>query len=115
MGTNEIVEVNGNEVTVTDNEEYILELSKTYHFEEEEVSSLDFSGLENITANNMIRAGKIMMASGAPSVFPENDLYYLLIIASDATGMPIEFFKALAPRDALKVKNKVSGFFFGEE
>ena len=70
---------------------------------------------ENVTAEDMIKANKVLASSGTVSVLPENDLHYTLIIAASATGYPIEFFKALKPKDAIKVKNKVTSFFFGEE
>ena len=95
-------------------EENIIKLSKTYDFEGEKIQELDFSGLENVTADDMIKANKVLASSGAVSVLPENDLHYTLIIAASATGHPIEFFKSLKPRDAIKVKNKVTSFFFGE-
>lgn len=113
MGANEIVEVKGNEVSVTADEEKIIKLSKTYDFEGEKISQLDFSGLENITANNMIRANKIATRDGAVALLPEQDLYHTLLIGADVTGLPIEFFKRLKPRDAVNVKNMVTTFFFG--
>ena len=95
-------------------EENIIKLSKTYDFEGEKIQELDFSGLENVTADDMIKANKVLASSGTVSVLPENDLHYTLIIAASATGHPIEFFKSLKPRDAIKVKNKVTSLFFGE-
>lgn len=95
--------------------ENIVKLSKTYDFEGEKVSQIDFFGLENITADDMIRANKVLSTSGTVSILPENDLHYTLIIASSATGLPIEFFKALKPKDAIRVKNTVTSFFYGEE
>ena len=95
-------------------EENIIKLSKTYDFEGEKIQELDFSGLENVTADDMIKANKVLASSGTVSVLPENDLHYTLIIAASATGHQIEFFKSLKPRDAIKVKNKVTSFFFGE-
>ena len=86
-------------------EENIIKLSKTYDFEGEKIQKLDFSGLENVTADDMIKANKVLASSGTVSVLPENDLHYTLIIAASATGHPIEFFKSLKPRDAIKVKN----------
>lgn len=94
--------------------ENVIKLSRTYEFEGEKIQELDFSGLENITADDMIKANKVLASSGTVSVLPENDLHYTLIIAASATGHPIEFFKSLKPRDAIKVKNKVTSFFFGE-
>ena len=49
------------------------------------------------------------------TVLPETNLEYTLVIAASATDYPIEFYKQLAPRDAIKVKNRVTSFFFGEE
>lgn len=95
--------------------ENIVKLSKIYDFEGEKVSQIDFSGLENITADDMIRANKVLSTSGTVSILPENDLHYTLIIAASATGLPIEFFKALKPKDAIRVKNTVASFFYGEE
>lgn len=117
MAAKEIVEMKDGKaiVTTVENEEMLLQLSKTYEFEGEKISQLDLSGMEEITADNMIKANKVMVTSGALAIMPENDLYYTLIIAADATGIPIEFFKKLRPKDAVKVKNRVSNFFYGEE
>lgn len=116
MAANEIVEMKDGKAIITPiNEDMILQLSRTYEFEGEKIDKLDFSGLEDVTANNMIKANKVMTAAGHVSIMPENDLHYTLIIAADATGYPIEFFKTLKPRDAIKVKNKVTNFFYGEE
>lgn len=89
-----------------------IELSRTYKFEGEEISSLHFTGLEDVTAENMIRANNIMMNDGTSVVVPENTLYFALIIAADTTGLPIEFFKQLKPRDAMEVRRFISNYFF---
>nr|WP_325300169.1 phage tail assembly protein [uncultured Dysosmobacter sp.] len=93
----------------------IVKFSKSYKFEDETISEIDMSGLENLTANDMIKANKVLNNSGNVSVLPETNLEYTLIIAASATGRPVEFFKGLQPRDAIRVKNKVTSFFFGEE
>lgn len=111
----EIVEIRDGKVEVTPDQEKTLELTRTYLFDGEEVSSLEFSRLEEITAEDMIRASNIMADDGAAAVIPENTLYYALIIAADATGMPIEFFKKLKPKDAIKVRRLVTHYFFGED
>lgn len=104
-----------NDAAETAADEAIVKLSKTYDFEGDKIKTLDFSGLENITANDMIKANRVLNNSGTVTVLPETNLEYTLIIAASATGVPIEFFKQLVPRDAMKVKNKVTSFFFGEE
>lgn len=96
-------------------ESNIVEFTKVYQFEGETISKIDMSGMEGITANDLIKANKVLQASGVVSVMPETNLEYAMIIAASATDRPVEFFKGLAPRDAMKIKNKVTSFFFGEE
>lgn len=96
-------------------ESNIVEFTKVYQFEGETISKIDMSGMEGITANDLIKANKVLQASGVVSVMPETNLEYAMIIAASATGRPVEFFKGLVPRDAMKIKNKVTSFFFGEE
>ena len=40
---------------------------------------------------------------------------YVCFIASKISDQPIEFFMGLSPRDMNRVKNKVTGFFYGVE
>lgn len=87
-----------------------MKLSKVYDFEGAKVSEIDFSGLENLTANDMIKANKVLNTSGNVTVLPETNLEYTLVIAASATDYPIEFYKQLAPRDAIKVKTESQVF-----
>lgn len=111
---NDVIEIKKNG-TVEVNDEFTLTLSRTYDFEGEKVSTIDFSGLDDVTAETMIKANKTLTTSGDVSVLPENSLHYALIMAADCTKYPIEFYKQLKPRDAIKVKNMVTNFFYGEE
>ena len=112
----EVTEINKKETAAAEVlDETVIKLSKTYDFEDEKIKTIDMSGLETITANDMIKANKILNNSGTVTVLPETNLEYTLIIAASASGLPIEFFKTLAPKDAMKVKNRVTSFFFGEE
>ena len=112
----EVTEINKKETAAAEVlDETVIKLSKTYDFEGEQIKTIDMSGLETITANDMIKANKILNNSGTVTVLPETNLEYTLIIAASASGLPIEFFKILAPKDAMKVKNRVTNFFFGEE
>ena len=45
---------------------------------------------------------------------PEMTLEYACFIASKATDLPVEFFRRLPPKDAMKVKNRVTNFIYGE-
>lgn len=92
-----------------------IALSKTYHFEDEEINCLDLSGMEDITADQMITAQKMVARGGNVTTILETNIEYLLILASMASGKPIEFFKKLNAKDTVKVKNRVTGFFFRED
>ena len=105
----EIVEIPKKEAELEN--ENILKLSKVYKFEDTTIGEIDMSGMENLTADDMIKANRVLSSSGNVSVLQE----YAITIAASATGLPIEFFKGLCPKDAIKVKNKVTSFFFGEE
>ena len=111
-------EINNTEFTqeeINALEERVLKLSKTYNFEGEEISTVDLSGLDNVSANQMIQAQKMITKSGNTTALLETNIEYLLILASFASGRPIEFFKKLNAKDVVKVKNRVTGFFFSEE
>ena len=94
-------------------DDFLVMLSKTYDFEGEKIVSIDFSGLEDITAKTMIKANKVLTASGDVQVMPENSLHYALVIAAECTKYPIEFYETLKPNDAMRVKNRVTAFFYG--
>ena len=55
------------------------------------------------------------MRSGVFSPLPEMTVEYVQFIAARASGQPVEFFKGLPPKDAIKVKNRVTSFFYGED
>ena len=80
-----------------------------------EENGISDMSLEEINAESIIRANNIMVRAGTVAVVPENSMHFALIIAADATGLPIEFFNKLKPRDAIKVKNIVTHFFYGED
>ena len=96
-------------------EERVLKLSKTYNFEGEEINTVDLSGLDNVTADQMIWAQKMVTKNGNTTALLETNIEYLLFLASLSSGRPIEFFKQLNAKDVVKVKNRITGFFFVEE
>ena len=67
-----------------------------------------------MTAQDMVDAEKFLTRSGIISPIPEMTVEYICFIANRATGLPVEFFKGLPTKDAVKVKNKVTSFFYGE-
>ena len=99
-----------------DEDSLIIEFKKPYKFEGKEYSEIDLSGLEDLSAADMIAVNKIMNRSNPGiDVMPEVSLEYACNLAAKATKQPIEFFTNLPPKQAMKVKNRVMGFLFGSE
>lgn len=95
--------------------EYILHFAKPYHFEDETFTEVDLSEIENIKAQDMISVQKIINRSGDVSALPEMSIQYACYIASRITDKPVEFFTGLPAREAIKLKNIVTGFIFGAD
>lgn len=94
---------------------YVIKFRKPFIWEDNTYTEIDMSGLEDLSAKDMIAAQRTMERSGSINVLPEMSLEYACIFASKATKMPVEFFQALPPKEAIKVKNKVTNFFYGED
>lgn len=95
--------------------QYVVVFNKPYTFEGTTYTKVDLSGLDNLTAADMIAANKVLDRTGSFTFLPEMSLEYACIIAGKATNLPIEFFKGLHPREAVKVKNRVTAFFYGTD
>lgn len=112
--TTKIVNVNKTEEKAKEND-LLVNFTRTYKFEEKEIAEVDLSGMDNLTTKDMIKANKVLQSNGTFSAVPEMTMEYAVVIAASATGIPVEFYNNLSPRDAIKLKTKVTGFFFGEE
>ena len=118
MEKNKVIDITSAEIVNNDGEvvedSYVIRFSKPYVFEGVKYEKVDLSGLDDLTAADMIAVGKILEKTGTFSLLPEMSLEYACIIASRACKLPLEFFKGLHPKDAIKVKNRVTAFFYGE-
>ena len=94
---------------------YLLRFNKPYTFEEETFTEIDLSGLEDITAADMIATQKMMSRGGTVDMLPEMSVQYACIIAARISGKPVEFFTGLPAKEAMKLKNMVSGFIYGAD
>lgn len=92
-----------------------VKLSKTYEFEGSRISEVDLTGIENLTADDMIRAQQALTMQNHVAVQLESDPKYCMMIAAYASELPSEFFYKLSIKDATKVKNTVSAYFFASE
>lgn len=101
--------------TVEVENDYILRFGKPYTFDDEVYNEVDLSGIEDITAADMIAAQKVMSKGGTIEVLPEMSMQYACVIASRVAKKPIEFFTGLPAKDAIRLKNIVTGFIFGAD
>ena len=94
---------------------YLVVFKKPFEFEDVSYENVDLSGLEVLRAADMIAVNKTIERGGTVNVLPEMSLEYACLISARASGKPVEFFKALPPKEALKVKNRVTNFLYGED
>ena len=90
--------------------EGVVKFSKPYLFEGNTYESVDLSGIEDLTGDDLLEADRAFSASGQFSPIPEMTLAYAFSIAATVTKQPIEFYRALPAKDGLKVKNEVIRF-----
>lgn len=98
-----------------DDNPYLVVFRSPVSFEGTSYDSVDLSGLENLSAADMIAVNKTIERGGTVNVLPEMSLEYACLISARASGKPVEFFKALPPKEALKIKNRVTNFLYGED
>ena len=92
----------------------LVTFSRTYQFEGQSIGEIDLDGMDSLTAKDMIEAEKYLTKTGTISALPDQTIEYACFIASRISNQPIEFFKGLSPRDMNRVKNRITGFFYGE-
>lgn len=100
---------------VSGDKDYTINFYKPYLYEGESYDSIDLSGLEDVKAADMIEAQKVISRSGELTSTPELSMNYACLIAHRVTGKPIEFFYNLPAKEAVKLKNLVSGFFYSRD
>lgn len=102
-----------NDPAAEEEESLQVRFRKPYHFEGKDYDSVDLSGLEDTTAEDLAVVGRSVTKTGAVTPMPEMTMDFVLEICARVCGLPIEFFKGLPARDAIRVKNKVTGFLYG--
>jgi len=95
--------------------EGFVRFSKLYHFEGQDYAGIDLSNMEDLTARDMIAAEKYLSKCGIISPLPDQTAEYACFMAGRITGLPLEFFKDLPPKEFNRVKNKLTVFFYGED
>lgn len=112
-GTSEIVNASEVDELIESN---IITLKNPYTFEGKEYTEIDLTGMEDMTAGDMIRVEKLYSrANSGLNVMPEVSEEYALFFAASVTKLPIEFFYGLPAKTMMRIKNRVMGFLFGED
>lgn len=97
-----------------DQEDLVLRFKKPYSFEGETYTEVDLSGLEDLSAADLCKVGKMVKKIDGVDPIAEMSLPYAIYMAARVTGKPLEFFQQLPAREAVKLKNLVVGFLYGE-
>ena len=96
-----------------DQEDLVLRFKKPYFFEGETFTEVDLSGLEDLSAADLCKVGKMVKKIDGVDPIAEMSLPYAIYMAARVTGKPLEFFQQLPAREAIKLKNLVAGFLYG--
>lgn len=97
-------------------ESLVIKMRKPYLFEKKEYTEIDLTGLEDLTAADMIALeNQYDRKNPGINVMPEVKVGYAIMMAARAAKLPVEFFYELPPKEATKVKNRVMGFLFGSD
>lgn len=97
-----------------DQEDLVLRFQKPYFFEGETFTEVDLSGLEDLSAADLCKVSKMVKKTDGVDPIAEMSLPYAIYMAARVTGKPLEFFQQLPAREAVKLKNLVVGFLYGE-
>lgn len=90
-----------------------IKLSEPLEYQGQKVTSLDISGLEKMTLDDMNGLyDTYALIGGAGMVMQETTMRFAQLAAASATGYPIEMIGKLKAKDALKLKNRVYRFFY---
>jgi hypothetical protein len=90
----------------------IVKLYDSYMFNGEEVKEIDLTGLYDMTAEDMFLVDEQMRRKGYSGSNPEITRLYALFTAAKINHKAWEWCNTMRARDAVRIKNVVSGFFY---
>ena len=99
----------------------IIKLRKPVSHMGMQIESLDLTGLDDMTLDDMARIYSIYDEMGGtshgkmdidPEVMQEVTLLFAKLTAQHLTGLPLEVLGNLSARDAIVLKNRVYRFFY---
>ncbi|WP_313525476.1 hypothetical protein [Anaerotignum sp.] len=104
------------ETSVTvEEEDFIIRFKEPYFFEGKTYTGVDLWGLTNLRAKDIWKVNRNYRNAGNISLLQEMDSEYTARVAARASGMPVEFFEGMSLQDMIKVRTKVSDFFYPRE
>lgn len=92
-------------------ETHTLHLTKTYRVGNEEIDTIDFSGLEDLTTKDLEFADRVLARMNHAPDDKFTDSLWNRMIAVRATGLPSAFFTELSARDMLAVVGTQRRYF----
>lgn len=91
----------------------VIKLKKPVTHMGMQIESLDLTGLDDMTLDDMARIYNIYdEMGGAGTVMQESTLLFAKLTAQHLTGIPLEVLGNLSARDAVVLKNRVYRFFY---
>lgn len=112
MANEILTKENAIQINAIDENSNIVIFSKNYTFEGKTYTEIDLSGLEDMTGAQICKVERRFETSGNFAALKEMNTTYALMLASEVTGLPIEFFKSLKAKDVIKIRNAVQKSFF---
>ena len=96
---------------IASNSERVRKLRYPVTFDGKEITEIDLSGLENLNGRDLKEVDRLFrMTGGAGVQVKELNSTYLLMVASRATGYPLELFEELNFKDASMIEVIVKNF-----
>lgn len=83
---------------------HVLKLSQPYAFGDQSYAEIDLTGMENMTAADMIAAEAYLIHEGLFTTEKEDTMEYNIFLASRFSGLPMQFFVQFKPRDATRLR-----------
>lgn len=108
----EVKVMENNELEVLESK-YKLKFGKPYIFEGNTYEEVDLLAIKDVTGEHMMKAQQMMERMGYISALTEMSLPYAIILTSIVTNKPIEFYSKLPGPEAIKLKNLVTNFLYG--
>lgn len=90
----------------------VVTLYDSYKYDGEDITEIDLSGLYDMTAEDMFAVDEQMYRSGFAGQNPEITRKYALLTAARINRKPWDYCNRMRARDAVRIKNVVSGFFY---